>query len=145
VAGDPDQARYPPPGRLIDIGGRKLHLYCVGEGLPPVILEAGAGWGMTAWRQIQPALAQTTQVCSYDRAGYGWSDAGPLPRSGSQISTDLHMLLQQAGVPAPRVVVGHSIGGLYVRHYAATYPSEVSGMVLVDSSHEDQTILVLSS
>lgn len=138
IAGDVDETRYKPPGRLIDVGGRHLHLYCTGHGSPTVVLEAGLGWGLGTWRQVQPNVAKTTQVCSYDRAGYGWSDVGPSPRTSSQVSSDLHLLLQKAGVQAPLVLVGHSLGGLYVQYYAATYPAEVSGMVLVESSHEDQ-------
>ena len=138
VAGDVDETRYPPPGRLVDIGGRRLHLYCIGHGSPAVILEAGLGWGLGAWRHVQPSVAQTTQVCSYDRAGYGWSDVGPSPRTSSQVSSDLHMLLRAADVHPPFVLVGHSIGGLYAQHFAAAYTAEVAGMVLVESSHEDQ-------
>lgn len=138
IAGDVDETRYKPPGRLVDIGGRHLHLYCTGRGSPTVILEAGLGWGLGTWRHVQPQVAETTRVCSYDRAGYGWSDVGPSPRTSSQVSSDLHILLQKAGVQAPLVLVGHSLGGLYLQHYAATYPADVSGMVLIDSSHEDQ-------
>jgi pimeloyl-ACP methyl ester carboxylesterase len=138
IAGNVDETRYKSPGRLVDIGGRRLHLYCTGQGSPTVILEAGLGWGLGTWRNVQPSVSQTTQVCSYDRAGYGWSDVGPSPRTSSQVSSDLHTLLQKAGVHPPLVLVGHSLGGLYVQHYAATFPAEVSGMVLVDSSHEDQ-------
>jgi len=138
IAGDVDETRYPPPGILVDIGGRRLHLYCIGNGSPVVVLEAGLGWGLGAWRYVQPGVAQTTQVCSYDRAGYGWSDVGPSPRTSSQVSTDLHMLLQRADVHPPFVLVGHSIGGLYLQYFAATYAAEVAGMVLVESSHQDQ-------
>lgn len=138
IAGDVDETRYKPPGRLVDIGGRNLHLYCTGHESPTVILEAGLGWGLGTWREVQPKVTETTEVCSYDRAGYGWSDVGPSPRTSSQVSSDLHILLQKAGVHAPLVLVGHSLGGLYVQHYAATYPAEACGMVLVESSHEEQ-------
>ncbi len=138
VTGNPDPRQYAPPGRIVDIGGRSLHLYCVGQGSPTVILEAGLSLGMVTWRNVQPELAKTTQVCSYDRAGYGWSDPGPLPRSSSHVSNDLHLMLERAEISGPLVLVGHSLGGLFLRHYAATYPGAVSGMVLVDSSHEDQ-------
>jgi pimeloyl-ACP methyl ester carboxylesterase len=138
VAGNPDPGRYPPPGRLVDVGGRRLHILCAGEGSPTVILEAGLGLGMVTWRHIQPEVAKTTRVCSYDRAGYGWSDAGPLPRAATQVTGELHLLLAKAGISRPLVLVGHSLGGLFVRHYAAVYPRDVAGMVLVDSSHEEQ-------
>src|SRR4051794_15303531 len=81
IVGNVDETRYKPPGRLVDIGGRRLHLYCIGSGSPAVILEAGLGWGMGTWGQVQPKVAETTRVCSYDRAGYGWSDVGPPPRT----------------------------------------------------------------
>jgi len=138
VAGDVDLARYPAPGRLVDIGGRSMHIYCVGEGSPTVVLDAGLGWGLGAWRLVQPGAAEITQVCSYDRAGYGWSDAAPAARTSSEVSKDLHTILQKAGVATPVVLVGHSIGGLYAQHFAATYPSEVAGLILVESSHADQ-------
>src|SRR5690349_13639774 len=104
IAGDIDETRYRPPGRLIDIGGRHMHLDCTGHGSPTVVLEAGLGWGAGTWRQVQPKVAEMTQVCSYDRAGYGWSDVGPLPRTSSQVSSDLHILLQKAGVQNPLVL-----------------------------------------
>ncbi len=138
IAGNVDVTKYKPPGRLVDIGGRRLHLYCTGHGSPTVILEAGLGWGMGTWRNVQPRVAEFAQVCSYDRAGYGWSDPDPSPRTSSEVVSDLHTLLQEAGVRPPYVLVGHSIGGLYMQLYAATYPSDVSGMVLLDSLHEDQ-------
>ena len=90
------------------------------------------------WLDVQARAAEFTQVCSYGRAGYGWGDPDPSPRTSSEIARDLHTLLQKAGVQPPYVLVGHSIGGLYMQLYAATYPSDVSGMVLLDSSHEEQ-------
>lgn len=138
VVGDVDEKRYEPPGRLVDIGGRRLHLYCTGHGSPTVVLETGLGWGLGAWRHVQPTVALTTQVCSYDRAGYGWSDTGPRPRTSSQVSSDLHTLLRAADVHPPFVLVGHSLGGLYAQYFAATHGGDVAGMVLVESSHEDQ-------
>jgi pimeloyl-ACP methyl ester carboxylesterase len=140
IAGRMDAARYPPPGRLIDVGGRRLHLYCMGEGEPAVVLEAGLGMGMGTWRTVQPSISGFTRVCSYDRAGYGWSDAGPLPRTSERITADLRSLLQHVGVDGPFVLVGHSLGGLYLRHYAASFPDDVAGMILIDSSHEDQGV-----
>jgi pimeloyl-ACP methyl ester carboxylesterase len=139
LAGSVDEGNYPPPGRMIDVGGHRLHLYCTGEGSPTVVLEAGLGLGMVTWRKVQPPVSRLTRVCSYDRAGYGWSEGGPLPRTSSRVSEELRTLLQKSGERGPWVLVGHSLGGLYVRYFAATYPADVSGMVLVDSSHEDQS------
>ena len=130
--------RYPPPGRLVDIGGASLHLYCVGQGSPTVVLEAGLGLGLVTWREVQPQVSQVTRACSYDRAGYGWSDPGPLPRTSSRISAELEALLDRAGVQGPYVLVGHSLGGLYARHFASMHLADVAGMVLVDSTHEQQ-------
>jgi len=138
IVGNVDETKYKPPGRLVDVGGRRLHLYCTGHGSPTVILEAGLGWGLGTWRDVQAGAARFTQVCSYDRAGYGWSDPDPSPRTSSEIVSDLHTLLRNAGVRPPYVLVGHSIGGLYMQLYAATYPGDVSGMILLDSSHEEQ-------
>jgi pimeloyl-ACP methyl ester carboxylesterase len=119
-------------GRLVDIGGRSLYLECTGSGSPTVVLEAGAGGSSTAWDHIQPAVAATTTVCAYDRAGRGASVAPATPQDGKAIASDLHELLAKAGVRGPYVVVGHSSGGPYLRIYAATYPEDVAGMVLVD-------------
>lgn len=128
---------YPPPGELVDVGGYSLHINCVGEGSPTVILEAGSGANSVDWANIQPEVANTTRVCAYDRAGTGWSEPGPEPRDLQQIAGELHTLLGNAGIGGPYVLVGHSFGGLYVRMYAEMYPKEVAGMVLVDSSHPD--------
>ena len=138
LAGRLDLAKYPPPGQLVDIGGRSLHLWCTGEGSPTVLLEAGLSMGVAAWQQVQAAVSRLTRVCSYDRAGYGWSDEGPAPRTSRAISDDLTRLLDRAQITPPLILVGHSLGGLYLRHFAALHLGTVSGMVLVDSSHEDQ-------
>jgi len=130
---------YPPPGELVDVGGHTLHINCVGEGSPTVILESGSGANSTAWANIQPELADTTRVCAYDRAGTGWSEPGPGPGEPQQIAGELHTLLGNAGIDGPYVLVGHSFGGLYVLRYADLYPEEVEGMVLVDSSHPEQS------
>ena len=124
--------------RLAD--GRRLNLNCSGEGSPTVILEGGYGATSEAWVRIQPAVAETTRVCSYDRAGYGLSDPGPLPRDGLAIATDLDHLLWHANIRGPFIVVGHSAGALYVRLFANLRPHDVVGMVLVDPSveHQDQ-------
>ena len=130
--------RFPPRGRLVDVGGYKLDLNCTGQGSPPVILETGLGMPSISWDQVQRQVDTFTHVCSYDRAGYGYSDPGPLPRTSQRIATELHALLEHAGVPPPYILVGHSLGGFNVRVFAGQYPNEVVGMVLVDSSHEDQ-------
>jgi pimeloyl-ACP methyl ester carboxylesterase len=132
-----DLQAHPAPGQLFDIGTHRLHLWCVGSGSPVVVLESGGGGNALEWSRVQPEVAKTTRVCSYDRAGFGWSDLGPTPRSARQIVTELHRLLLVAQVPAPYVLAGHSIGGLYIRLHATTHPSEVAGMVLVDATHED--------
>jgi len=138
VASASDAKKYPPMGQLYDVGDYRLHLYCTGEGSPTVILEAGAGSPGLIWTYVQPEIAKTTRVCSYDRAGFGWSDPAPGPLGSDEVAADLHALLEAADVPAPYVLVGHSAGGVYVRAFARLYPSEVVGMVLVDSTHEAQ-------
>ena len=132
-----DAKNYPAPGRLVDVGGYRLHLHNSGVGAIPVVLDAGAGGGVLDWYKVQPELAKFTQVVSYDRAGAGWSEAGPKPRSSAQIVQELHTLLSRAGIQAPFVLVGHSLGGLNMQLYATQYPDEVAGLVLVDSSHAD--------
>ena len=133
-----DERKYPPPGRLVDVGGYRLHLNCTGEGTPTVVMDAGLGGGGLDWSLVQPEVAKFTRACTYDRAGMAWSDAGVRPRTSQQIVKELHTLLGNAGVQAPYVLVGHSIAGIYVQFYASQYPDEVAGLVLVDSSHENQ-------
>jgi pimeloyl-ACP methyl ester carboxylesterase len=129
-----DAAAYPMPGKLVDVGGHRLHLNCTGSGTPTVILEPGAG-GTSSWAGwMGPAVAQETRVCVYDRAGKGWSEQSDAFLDADQIAADLHTLLSRAGVDGPYVLAGHSFGGLYVRAFAATYPDEVAGMVLIDST-----------
>lgn len=130
--------QYPAPGQLVDVGGYKLHIHCTGQGSPTVILEAGFADYSATWTYVQPEVAKTTRVCSYDRAGYGWSDPSPHPRTASWRVEELHTLLVNADVQGPYVLVGHSLGGMLVRVYAHNYPDEVVGMVLVDSMHEEQ-------
>lgn len=137
VATKLDQRAYPPPGEMVDVGGHRLHINCVGRGSPTVILESGLGNMSADWANVQPEVAKTTRVCAYDRAGTGWSEPGPMPRDPEQIARELHTLLDNAGIDGPYVLVGQSFGGLYVRMHAARYPSEVAGMVLVDASHPD--------
>ena len=121
-------------GQLVDVGPYRLHLECTGSRGPTVILEPGAGGSAATMGLIAPAVAADSRVCVYDRAGRGWSDPAASPPDGAQIATDLHRLLARAHVPGPYVLVGHSFGGLYIRTYAAKYPEEVSGLVLVDST-----------
>jgi pimeloyl-ACP methyl ester carboxylesterase len=132
-----DLARFSPPGRLVDIGGRRLHLLCSGAGSPVVILEASGLGTYRDWINVQPAIARETQVCSYDRAGLGWSDPGPLPRDATHLADDLGTLLERANVPPPYVLVGHSAGGFPARLYTAMHAGRVKGLVLVDTAPPD--------
>jgi pimeloyl-ACP methyl ester carboxylesterase len=129
-----DASAYPMPGQLIDVGGHRLHLHCTGAGSPTVVLQPGGGDMSSAMGWIAPAVADHTRVCVYDRAGRGWSDPSDATQDGEQIATDLHTLLHRGGEPGPYVLAGHSFGGLYVRIFAARYPDEVAGMVLIDST-----------
>jgi pimeloyl-ACP methyl ester carboxylesterase len=132
---------YAAPGSLVDIGGYRLHLNCTGKNGPTVVLIAGAGDFSFDWGLVQPNVARFARVCSYDRAGSAWSDPGPTPRTMRQEAYELHTLLWAAGMKGPYVLVGHSIGGLIARVYAEQYPKETVGMVLVDSTHEDTTLM----
>jgi Predicted hydrolases or acyltransferases (alpha/beta hydrolase superfamily) len=127
-----------PPGMLADVGGYRLHIYCLGQGSPAVILDAGLGGSSQDWKRVQSGLAATTRVCIYDRAGYGWSDPGPLPRTSSRIASELRTLLTRAGIPPPYVLAGHSFGGYNMRLFSSFFPRETVGLVLVDSLHEGQ-------
>ncbi len=141
-----DAKAYPPPGELVDVGGYRLHINCTGSGSPAVVIEAGLGDWSTSWGGvIQPEVAKTTRVCTYDRAGLGWSDAASLPSDAAQFSQELHTLLQNARVPGPYVMVGHSLGGLIVRVFAHDYASEVAGVVFVDSMNPRQITQSLSN
>ncbi len=133
-----DVKTVPSTGRLIDVGGHDLYLNCVGSGSPTVVLEPGAGGTSSQMGWITPQIAAHTRVCAYDRAGRGWSEPADTPQDGAQIATDLHTLLHRAGVPGPYVLAGHSFGGLYVRIFAAHYPNEVAGLVLVDSTESKE-------
>lgn len=140
LGAQPSAPPRPAPGRLVDVGGWKLHLNCTGERRPSqplVVLEAGAGDFSVEWSLVQPRVAAFARVCSYDRAGDGWSEMGPYPRTFHQIAAELHTLLDRAGEGAPYVLVGHSYGGWLVRTYAAAYPADVAGMVLVEAGADD--------
>ena len=133
------EVNEPPPGRLADLADHKMHLYCTGQGVPTVILESGLWNDSSVWYKVQPEIAKSTRVCSYDRAGLGYSDLRPRQEADSRnIAQNLHTLLANAGVNPPYVLVGHSLGGFHVRVYQNLYPSEVAGMVLVDSGYPDQ-------
>lgn len=134
AATETDRRVLMPHGQLYDVGGHPMHLYCLGEGSPTVILDAGAV-GLSAW--VQPAVAQTTRVCAFDRAGYGYSDARPEPRDALHRAAELHGLLVAAQIEQPYVLAGHSLGGLFSRVYQSQYPDEVAGMVLIDATHPD--------
>jgi pimeloyl-ACP methyl ester carboxylesterase len=126
--------RNPAPGEFVAVGGHKMHIYCTGSGSPAIVMEAGGGSDSVAWRGVQPALSETTRVCSYDRAGHGWSDALPGPRDADHIAGELHQLLLQTGMIGPIVLMGQSFGGVYLRDYATRYPAEIAGLIFVDSS-----------
>jgi pimeloyl-ACP methyl ester carboxylesterase len=132
-----DLQDHPAPGRLVDVGDHRLHLYCTGSGTPTVLLEAGLGNDVNHWALVQPGIAGFTRVCAYDRAGLGWSDAGPLPRDASRIVGELGRLLERSGEHPPYVIVGHSNGAPYARLYAAAHPDRVAGLVLLDANPEN--------
>jgi pimeloyl-ACP methyl ester carboxylesterase len=130
-----DRKRYPPPGKLIDAGGFQLHMCSLGErrpGQPVVILESGHGWWSLTWNPVLRQIAQLTRVCAYDRAGYGWSERSNRQHTPQQVAAELHTLLKNAGESGPYVLVGHSLGGLFIRQYFNQYPDEVVGMVFID-------------
>jgi pimeloyl-ACP methyl ester carboxylesterase len=127
-----------PPGQLTNVGEYNLHIYCTGEGSPTVILEAGLNDFFVSWSKIQLEVAKVTRVCSYDRAGLGWSEMSPHPRTSEVMVEELHTLLRNTGIEGPFILVGHSFGGINMRLFARQYPDEVIGIVLVDSAHEQQ-------
>jgi pimeloyl-ACP methyl ester carboxylesterase len=127
-----DRRMHVAPGRLVDVGGHRLHLSCTGFGLPTVVLESGLGETAAYWGWIAPVVARDTRVCVYDRAGRGWSDPAPAVQDGVAVATDLQTLLDRTRIPGPFVLVGHSSGAAYVRIFAGRYPRAVAGMVLLD-------------
>jgi pimeloyl-ACP methyl ester carboxylesterase len=133
-----DLAAHSPPGKLVDVGGHRLHIWCAGSGAPSVLLDSGLGGTAFDWGHVQPEVAKFTQVCSYDRAGMGYSDSGPRPRTSQQTVRELVALLDKSGVSGRVVLVGASIGGWNVRLFASQHENRVAGLVLVDARHEDQ-------
>lgn len=132
------QSKIPAPiGQLVDVGGHRLHIYTAGQGSPTVVFESGgAGWSLD-WYPVLTEVAKFTRACTYDRAGFGWSEAGPNPRTSQQIIEELHALLVNAAIQPPFVMVGASFGGHTARLYASRYPAEVAGIILLDARHED--------
>ena len=131
-------AHNPVPGAFYRVNGRQMHIYCSGEGSPTVVIEAAASASWLAWQGVQTRLSKVTRVCTYDRSGHGWSEHRSGPRDAEAIVSELHSLLNEADVQRPLVLVGHSAGGLYVREYAREFPTEVTGVVLIDSSAPQQ-------
>src|SRR5579884_1877368 len=135
------QAATPvPPGKLISVGDHRLHLFCAGAGTPTVVIENGLGDFSFQWTLVQSRVARFTRICTYDRAGYAWSDPGPKPRTFAQINLELRDALFKLGDHGPFVLVGHSYGGPAVRSFALTYPKDLAGMVLVDSAFEGERV-----
>ena len=130
--------RFPPPGELVRVGRHRLHLHCQGEASPTVVFDSALGSSSLSWVLVQPEVAKFTATCSYDRAGCGWSEAGPFPRTVEQIVKELHTLLLEAGVPRPYLLVGHSYGGFTMRLYAARHPQDVAGLILLDAADPQQ-------
>jgi Predicted hydrolases or acyltransferases (alpha/beta hydrolase superfamily) len=128
-----------PPGQLVDIGGYQLHIFCQGTGAPTVIFDSGLGGFSLEWFPVQRLLAGKVMVCAYDRAGYAWSDPGPVPRTTDHMVQELHTLLHHVPLVPPYILVGHSFGGYNALYFAKHYPEETAGIVLVDSSHPQQT------
>ena len=122
------------PGQLYNVDGYSMHLYCTGQGAPTLVLAAGLGDDFTIWAKIQPELSKVTRVCSYDRAGFGWSQSRSDVQDANSISAQLHELVLVAGVHRPFVLMGHSISGIYLRSYAAHYPIDLAGLVFVDGA-----------
>jgi pimeloyl-ACP methyl ester carboxylesterase len=129
-------AQPAPPGRLVDLGGHKLHMYCTGRGVPTVVVENGLGDFSFDWTLVQSRVSAFTRICTYDRGGYAWSDPGPKPRTFAQLNLELHDGLTNIGEHGPFVLVGHSFGGPVTRNFASQYPSWVAGMLLLDAAHE---------
>lgn len=133
-----DRRKYPPPGRLVDVGGRRMHILAMGVGSPTVVIVPALGANVLEWVRVLRAASPETTVCAYDRAGLGWSDPQPGPVTIDAMADDLQALLKGAGIAPPYIVAGHSMGGIVARRFQSRYPADVAGVLLVDSSHEDQ-------
>ena len=131
---------FPPPGRLIDLETHRLHLDCRGASTPSVIFDAALGASSLSWSLVQPDVSRFTRACAYDRAGFGWSEAGPLPRTAARIADELRTLLMRASVPPPYVLVGHSFGGLVTRIFASRHPQEVAGLVFIEPAIPEEWV-----
>lgn len=131
---------HPPPGELVDIGSHRLHIRCAGQGMPTVIFDAALGGSSLSWSLVQPAIARVTRACSYDRAGFGWSDAGPMPRTAGRIVDELYELLRVDAVPRPYLLVGHSFGGLVMRLFTSRHPDDVAGLVLIEPAIPEEWV-----
>jgi pimeloyl-ACP methyl ester carboxylesterase len=129
-----------PPGKMVDLGGHRLHLNCSGHGGPTIIVENGQGDFSFDWVLVQQRVERFTRICTYDRAGYAWSDPGPLPRTFAQINLELQDALKKLGESGPYVLVGHSYGGPVIRNFAAAFPRDVAGLVLVDAAFEGMRV-----
>jgi pimeloyl-ACP methyl ester carboxylesterase len=127
-----ERRKFPHPGRLVDVGGHQLHIYCTGEGSPRVVLEAPVTGLSAAWARVQPDVARRTRVCSYDRAGLGWSEAGDRPYDPGRVPEELHRLLEAANEPGPYVLGGYSLGASFIRRFASLYPHDVAALVLIN-------------
>jgi pimeloyl-ACP methyl ester carboxylesterase len=134
----------PPPGQLVDIGTHRLHLHCLGDGSPAVVFDAALGASSLSWSLVHPAVARLTRACAYDRAGFGWSEAGPLPRTAGRIADELHVLLRSAGVVPPFILVGHSFGGLVARLFTARHRDDVAGLVLIEPAIPEDWLMPAS-
>jgi pimeloyl-ACP methyl ester carboxylesterase len=129
-----------PPGRFVDAGGFRLHLHAMGEGTPVVVFDAALAGSSISWTFVQPGVARFARACAYDRAGFGWSEAGPMPRTAARIAGELRELLERAGEPPPYLLVGHSFGGFVMRLFAARYREDTAGLVLVDPAHPEDWV-----
>ncbi|MBV8842311.1 MAG: alpha/beta hydrolase [Bryobacterales bacterium] len=134
----------PPPGQMVDLGGRRLHLNCTGSGAPSVIVENGGGGFSVEWALVQPLVARRTRICTYDRAGYAWSDRGPVDDGIEQIVDDLNLLLRTAHISPSYVLVGQSLGSLYIRAYQRRFPEQVAGLVFVDGTPDEDVRMIVN-
>lgn len=127
-----------PPGQLVDIGTHRLHLRCAGTGTPAVVFDAALGASSLSWSLVLPGVAAVTRACAYDRAGFGWSERGPLPRTAGRVADELYALLRRAEVPLPTVLAGHSFGGLVMRLLAARHPDAAAALVMLEPAHPEE-------